>query len=295
MKGRNGSVAAGWSANEPALVPRSGRWGRLGVVALAAFLATGALPAASEPLTAGEGGRRLVAAYPDFLASVDGNELVWKDGTRMSLDDGRAPKPFSELLAAPDIKDMFRWGYPAGRPAEAPGVEVDPGRVRYQPLFDKMYGDCTKGGTKAHLVEITWLPKKARQRLLVSRVNGVDKRLAAVSRVLDELPARFDRYLFPAAGTFNCRPIAGTTRPSAHGAGIAIDIAIKHAHYWRWTKPDKAGRYPYRNSIPMEIVAAFEKEGFVWGGRWYHYDTMHFEYRPELIDRGAGCQGAAKC
>jgi hypothetical protein len=22
----------------------------------------------------------------------------------------------------------------------------------------------------------------------------------------------------------------------------------------------------------------------VWGGRWYHYDTMHFEYRPELFD-----------
>ena len=22
---------------------------------------------------------------------------------------------------------------------------------------------------------------------------------------------------------------------------------------------------------------------FVWGGRWWHYDTMHFEYRPEII------------
>jgi hypothetical protein len=28
---------------------------------------------------------------------------------------------------------------------------------------------------------------------------------------------------------------------------------------------------------------AFEAEGFIWGGRWYHYDTMHFEYRPELL------------
>ena len=27
----------------------------------------------------------------------------------------------------------------------------------------------------------------------------------------------------------------------------------------------------------------FEKHGFIWGGRWYHYDTMHFEYRPEMI------------
>ena len=33
----------------------------------------------------------------------------------------------------------------------------------------------------------------------------------------------------------------------------------------------------------MDIVRIFEKHGFIWGGRWYHYDTMHFEYRPEMI------------
>jgi peptidoglycan L-alanyl-D-glutamate endopeptidase CwlK len=32
-----------------------------------------------------------------------------------------------------------------------------------------------------------------------------------------------------------------------------------------------------------EIVRIFEKHGFVWGGKWYHYDTMHFEYRPEIV------------
>ena len=35
--------------------------------------------------------------------------------------------------------------------------------------------------------------------------------------------------------------------------------------------------------IPKEIVDVFEKYGFIWGGRWYHYDTMHFEYRPEFL------------
>lgn len=39
----------------------------------------------------------------------------------------------------------------------------------------------------------------------------------------------------------------------------------------------------YANCIPMEIVRVFEKHGFIWGGRWYHYDTMHFEYRPEFF------------
>jgi hypothetical protein len=62
----------------------------------------------------------------------------------------------------------------------------------------------------------------------------VADRLAAVSRELDELPARFDGYLFPAAGGYNCRRIAGTGRISAHGYGIAVDIALRHALYWRW-------------------------------------------------------------
>ena len=58
-------------------------------------------------------------------------------------------------------------------------------------------------------------------------------------------------------------------------------------HWLRfWAKPDAAGRIPYKNRIPWEIVNVFERHGFVWGGKWYHYDTMHFEYRPELVKTG---------
>jgi hypothetical protein len=69
-------------------------------------------------------------------------------------------------------------------------------------------------------------------------------------------------------------------------AATAIDIATRHAHYWQWDKRDAGGRYVWHNDIPMEIVEIFEKHGFIWGGNWYHYDTMHFEYRPELIAAG---------
>jgi hypothetical protein len=34
---------------------------------------------------------------------------------------------------------------------------------------------------------------------------------------------------------------------------------------------------------PKEIVRIFEKNNFVWGGKWVHFDMMHFEYRPEII------------
>ena len=33
----------------------------------------------------------------------------------------------------------------------------------------------------------------------------------------------------------------------------------------------------------LAALEIFERHGFIWGGKWYHYDTMHFEYRPELL------------
>jgi hypothetical protein len=73
----------------------------------------------------------LVAAYPDFLSRYDGNDIVWKDGTRMAFDDGRGAKDFETLLAAPDLEDMFYAPYPPGRTGTPPAFNVDPGRVRY--------------------------------------------------------------------------------------------------------------------------------------------------------------------
>jgi hypothetical protein len=229
---------------------------------------------------------RLIAAYPDQLDRVDGNALTWKDGTRMPIDEGRGPRDHETLLATADIKDMFLAPYPAGRVSGPPARNADPGRARNAAFFDKMYGDCLTGGVAGNLVDIVWLPKKWGRTVKATRINGVADKLRAISSELDALPARFDRFLVPPAGTYVCRPIAGTTRMSAHGHGIAIDIATKPAHYWRWSGGKPGTTIPYRNAIPFEIVEIFERHGFIWGGKWYHYDTMHFEYRPELLAAG---------
>lgn len=228
----------------------------------------------------------LVRSYPDYLAGHDGNALIWKDGTRMVFDDGRRDKDFETLLDKPSLRDMFYSPYKVGPMTSPPDVNIDPGRVRFEPFFFKMYGDCRKKETAKDLVDVVWLPKKWGKKLRVTRVNGVAEALSRVSAELDALPGKFNSQLYPPAGTYNCRVIAGTGRVSAHGTGTAIDIATKHAHYWRWTRPDKAGHYRWRNAIDMTIVEIFEKHGFIWGGKWYHYDTMHFEYRPELIEAG---------
>jgi hypothetical protein len=225
---------------------------------------------------------RLLAAYPDHLERIEGSVLIWRDGTRMPLDDGRGEKVFEDWLNAPDIEDTLSVTYPRGD-ASPPAKDVDPGRARNEAFFNKVYGNCRNGKVAKNLVSIVWLPSKKGQRLAFNKVNGAAAALEAVSRDLDQLPARFDRYLFPSGGTYNCRVIAGTSRLSAHSHAIAIDIALRHTDYWRQAKPGTDGTYAYKNKIPMEIVRIFEKHGFIWGGKWHHYDTMHFEYRPELV------------
>ncbi len=222
----------------------------------------------------------LVAAYPDFLAGYDAQDLIWKDGTRMPISDGIANKSFDELLNRPDINDQFAIPYPLGSPFKVPAVNEDPGRIRYEPLFLKMYGDCRKGEVQKRLKPVAWMPLRHGGTVSVTTVNGVNERLADVVKDLEQLPAGMTPFLVPTAGTYNCRPIAGTGRLSVHAFGAAIDINTQFSDYWQWSR---AKTLAWRNRIPTEIGEIFERHGFIWGAKWYHFDTMHFEYRPEII------------
>lgn len=222
----------------------------------------------------------LVRAYPDQLAGHDGTDLIWRDGTRMALSDGEPAGSDEALLRNGSILDQVSAVYPRGA---LPGVpEDDPGRIRNRAFFDKMYGDCRRGEVLPRLVPVVWLPKSWGRTLRVTSVNGVAARLEAVSAELDALPADIRRFLVPPGGTYQCRPVADLGQASMHGWGAAIDIGTRQADYWFWRRGGRAEPV-YANRIPAEIVEIFERHGFIWGGKWRHYDTMHFEYRPELL------------
>jgi hypothetical protein len=223
----------------------------------------------------------LVAAYPDALAGHDGKVLRWRDGTVMPVSDHADNKTFAELLRRASIIDQFRIPYPLGPLAKPAAVDADPGRFRNAAFFTKMYGDCRKDEVSAKLVSVVWLAKTWGKSVGVTSVNGVDQRLRAVSAEIDALPEKIKRAAYPIAGTYNCRAVADTGQPSAHSYGIAIDLNVAVSDYWLW-RPHGA-TIAYRNRMPQEIVTIFEKHGFIWGGKWYHFDTMHFEYRPELL------------
>ncbi len=224
-----------------------------------------------------------IRAYPTFFSGYKDNTLLFHDGGGIEFDDGRA-KAYQELLSNPDPEDELHQSYPTGAQSYSPpALDVDPGRYRCATLFKKMYGANAKE-VEAHLTSIPWLPQSTHTSIRVTRVNGVDRQLAAVSTELDQLPPEEKKYLLKTGGTFNWRPIAGSEQLSAHSFGIAIDIDPDYSDYWRWSAGGKPKNLiPYRNRIPHRIVEIFERHGFIWGGKWYHYDTMHFEYRPELL------------
>jgi peptidoglycan L-alanyl-D-glutamate endopeptidase CwlK len=223
-----------------------------------------------------EGLKKLLKAYPDFLESADQNNLYWKDGTVMVYDDGITEKTHEEMLNDPDLEDMLFQEYTAGRDwSEPPAENFEPGRIRYEPFFLKMYGN-NSGEVNQNLESVTWVDGSV---IAFSNVNGAADKLRLVINELSDLPGEYQKYLKNIGGTFVWRNIAGTDRLSNHSFGTAIDVNTKYSDYWKWNK-----NLTYVNRIPIEIVEIFEKHGFIWGGKWYHYDTMHFEYRPELIN-----------
>jgi len=225
----------------------------------------------------------LAAAYPGWF-SADDHALTWADGEVMPLDDGRIFKSFADKLLSADLDDQLSLPYPAGSSFPLPKTDQDPGRLRFMPFFKKMYG-ATEQDVREKLVTVRWLPNSADVPLLVTTVNGVNKSLEAISAEIEELSPETKACALRPAGTFCWRPIAGTDRLSPHSFGIALDLDVEWSQYWRWDLDGDKKKMEYANRIPLEIVEIFERHGFIWGGKWYHYDTMHFEYRPELLGK----------
>lgn len=245
-----------------------------------------AAPAAAADIPAGA--HAIIESYPDFFGenAWQKGTLVWKDGTKTVYDDGRE-KSHQQLLDEADPEDMFHFVYDAGLSPDIPYLH-DPGRSRNDAMFMKMYGNSA-AAVQRNLVTVKWFG----QNLRVPSVNGVDKALRAVADELAKHP-ELKKYL-KSSGTFYWRQVRGAKRMSAHSYGIAIDIGVNHSAFWQWKNPraTETSHIKYSNSFPMELVKIFEKHGFIWGGAWYHYDTMHFEYRPEII-RYAELMRAAK-
>ncbi len=204
----------------------------------------------------------------DWIAHLaSGADLPWDDERDKTLD---------QALEDPDLQDMLARPYPTGPIQAITDEDHDPGRVRVDALFGATYD-------KRELAPISFLGHRLRVH---RRAHAAFARVEESLRQAMRQDPRLRPWVARFSGTFVERKIAGTERASSHSYGISIDLDAARTNYWRWQRP--LAPLKWRNTVPQALVDAFERAGFIWGGRWYHYDTMHFEYRPELFDPDCG-------
>jgi hypothetical protein len=220
-------------------------------------------------------------AYPGVRLDRDAGVLHLVDGNQIPYRPARAVAA-AERLDNATLGDQFVYPYPLDFTLEARKQPyMDPGRVRNEAFFRAVFFD-SKSAARKSLTSVKYKGKATRATFTVTKKHCVHVQLKAA---LDAIARRgdMDLYFRKIGGSFNWRMISGTKRLSSHSFGSAIDVNSQLGKYWKWSgaKPGKATHYD--NAIPQVLVEAFERYGFIWGGKWHHYDGMHFEYRPELI------------
>ena len=137
------------------------------------------------------------------------------------------------------------------------------------------------GGAKGKVVTVT--AGNSGARFPVHRdVSGL------LDIIVDQCAARGYRFIPNQCGAYNCRAIGGTSRPSNHSWGLAVDIN------WQ-INPMKR---PLTTNIPRWMIDLFETYGWAWGGNYSGTpDTMHFEFMGtpaqarQQLDRARGGAG----
>ena len=162
--------------------------------------------------------------------------------------------------------------------------------VRDNTFLDMLYGASTRVSMDLNMSKMSALGRKTEgHSMVVEKLKIVDKEVtelastnANVKDFLDSLQM-VSGYLW--------RNISKSSNRSYHSYGVAFDLLPKTTRgkqvYWDWSRVHYKHWYsiPYskRWMPPDELIKIFERHGFVWGGKWQFFDTMHFEYRPEII------------
>lgn len=250
--------------------------------------------------------RAVASAYPDRVESVgmrsgqwalriDGEWFYWEDGRLLREDLRDRRDEFSPLRfynyyrgplrirdVAPEQEERLR-NILAEREADPP--------TRHPAFQDALYGVSSRAEAEARMQKVRFLGLTTRLNPLVAEpLARVQAEIREVARTDPEV-ASFIASLGRLAG-YHWRNIAGTRARSFHGYGVAVDLVPRSYEgtygYWRWAA--EAGIEDWwrlgeerRFSVPQPVVDAFERHGFVWGGKWLFFDPIHFEYRPEVF------------
>jgi len=249
--------------------------------------------------------RAIAKAYPDRTGEVqfyDGDWTILVYGERFYFAGGRL-LPASLRDSANEYVPQAFYNYQKELPPWALPTEEESARMRIQ----ERDRETSQVKRSPHFYDAIWRTRNRDESWdRIKQIRFLGHQVQVHYSIMEEL-SLVEEHILKAARTstavrrwidnidsvtgWNWRNIAASQSRSYHSYGVAVDILPRSlgglATYWRWTAeiiPDWwTVPYSRRFHPPDEVIEAFELFGFIWGGKWRYYDTMHFEYRPEIL------------
>ena len=232
----------------------------------------------------------------EWVLRVGGSDFRWAAGRLLPAADAATPEQFTPFRFYEDYRAGPPTLFPVAAELEAllrerTDQEAADAPPRHPGFSDALYGAADRRTAERMMARVDFLDRTVWvHTLLVEPLDRVEAEvLHAASR--DGEVARFVAELRVVAG-FTWRPIAGTQSRSYHSYGTAVDLVPRDYRrqfaYWRWAADAGLDEWwdvalEDRWLVPQAVVDAFERQGFVWGGKWLFFDNVHFEYRPEVF------------
>ncbi len=230
----------------------------------------------------------ILEVFGDRIAKIEsqGNDVAFSiNGSWIHYCRGRMLS--EEHVSQAEKYDSIFYKYQTGTQKSIPPYQDMPHRAPdfFHALFGKKETDIRK-----HCRSFRFLGRTVfMNRMCEPALRRVEAEILDLAHH-DKTVARYVADL-SIAYSFKKKRVIGSDNLSFHSFGLALDLVPKSYHrkqvYWRWSKVFREDwhRIPLRDrwSPPQPVIHAFEKHGFVWGGKWSHFDTIHFEYRPEIL------------
>ncbi|MCL2805154.1 MAG: M15 family metallopeptidase [Treponema sp.] len=250
--------------------------------------------------------RALLEAYPEQIEEVEFRNDDWAvllKGKWYYYANGRILQE-NKAEDFENFRSYQFYGYPAELPPWRERTPEETARFgtmaasrrqitvrRSNDFLDDLWQASTRAEAERNIVTVTFLGRSVKiNKLIQKRVIAVERDIRAAARA-DSGVQTWINSIDTLEG-YVWRNVADTQSRSYHAYGIALDILSRRTMgnlqtYWLWTSQyrDDWWNVSYRERYhpPDAVIKAFEANGFIWGGKWLLFDTMHFEYRPELL------------
>jgi hypothetical protein len=227
-----------------------------------------------------------VPVYGEWFYYAEGRLLPENLRSRAAEYDAQPFYPYSAELPAwkaPDAAQNERFKNMSQRRRDNPPK-------RSQHFYDALWRSATRAEANFHQKTIRFLGQSIMVHYsILEELALVEERIQTEARTNAQVRNWMNSIVSSTA--WNWRSIAETESRSFHAYGAAVDLQMKAQtgmeSYWLWTAQKNIDWWsvPYtkRQHPPQAVIKAFEDYGFIWGGKWLLYDTMHFEYRPEIL------------